>query len=33
MNYLKATQYEVGLLFHFGEKPAFKRKILTINHK
>ena len=33
MNYLKATQYEVGLLFHFGEKPSFKRKILTNKHK
>ena len=24
-NYLKATQYEVGLLFNFGPKPQHKR--------
>ena len=29
LNYLKATTYEVGLLFFFGEKPSFKRKIFT----
>jgi GxxExxY protein len=33
LNYLKATQYEVGLLLHFGEKPSFKRKVLTNNNK
>lgn len=27
LNYLKATQYEVGLLLNFGEKPDFKRKV------
>jgi len=26
LNYLKATPYEVGLLFNFGPKPDFKRK-------
>jgi GxxExxY protein len=28
MNYLKATRYEVGLLFNFGTEPRFVRKIL-----
>jgi GxxExxY protein len=27
LNYLNATLYEVGLLFNFGPKPTFKRKI------
>jgi GxxExxY protein len=27
INYLKATDIEVGLLFNFGKKPEFKRKI------
>lgn len=27
LNYLKATQYEVGLLLNFGPKPAFDRRI------
>ena len=27
INYLKATQIEVGLLFNFGPKPQFKRKV------
>lgn len=27
INYLKATQIEVGLLFNFGKEPEFKRKI------
>jgi GxxExxY protein len=26
LNYLKATPYEVGLLFNFGPKPEIKRK-------
>lgn len=26
LNYLKATEYEVGLLFNFGPKPKFVRK-------
>ena len=28
-NYLKATEYEVGLVLHVGVKPSFKRKIFT----
>lgn len=31
INYLKATNIEVGLLLHFGKKPIFKRKIFTNN--
>ena len=27
LNYLKATTFEVGLLFNFGYKPAFKRQV------
>ncbi|MFA6215059.1 MAG: GxxExxY protein [Patescibacteria group bacterium] len=27
LNYLKATEFEVGLLFNFGKQPQFKRKI------
>lgn len=34
LNYLKATPIEVGLLLNFGgEKPEFKRKILTNDRK
>jgi len=29
LNYLKATDVEVGLLLNFGPKPAFRRKIFT----
>ena len=29
LNYLKATEIEVGLLLNFGITPQFKRKILT----
>ncbi len=28
LNYLKATDKEVGLLLNFGKKPEFKRKVL-----
>jgi GxxExxY protein len=28
MDYLKATRFEVGLLFNFGPEPKFVRKIL-----
>ena len=28
-NYLRATNLEVGLLFHFGPKPRFERLIST----
>ncbi|HLF46613.1 MAG TPA: GxxExxY protein [Chitinophagaceae bacterium] len=27
LNYLKATEKEIGLLLNFGKKPQFKRKI------
>ena len=27
LNYLKATDKEVGLLLNFGKKPQFKRKV------
>lgn len=33
INYLKATDKEVGLLFHFGKKPSLKRKIYSNNLK
>lgn len=33
INYLKATEVEVGLLLNFGPKPKFKRKILTNDRK
>jgi len=29
INYLKATEIEVGLLLNFGEKPEFKRKVFS----
>lgn len=29
INYLKATNLEVGLLLNFGKKPEFKRKIFS----
>ena len=31
INYLKATEIEVGLLLNFGKQPQFKRKIFTNN--
>ena len=33
INYLKATEIEVGLLLNFGEEPKFLRKILTNDRK
>jgi GxxExxY protein len=33
LNYLKATNIEVGLLLNFGEKPQIKRFIFTNNRK
>ncbi len=33
INYLKATNVEVGLLFNFGANPEFKRKIMTNDKK
>jgi GxxExxY protein len=32
-NYLKATEIEVDLLFNFGKRAAFKRKVFTNNNK
>ena len=29
INYLKATEIEVGLLLNFGKKPEFRRKVFT----
>lgn len=31
VNYLRATNIEVGLLLNFGKKPEFKRKIFSNN--
>jgi GxxExxY protein len=33
INYLKATEIEVGLLLNFGKKPEFKRKVFSNKHK
>lgn len=33
LNYLKATDKEVGLLLNFGKKTEFKRLIFTNNRK
>lgn len=33
INYLKATNIEVGLLLNFGKKPEHKRKVLTSEFK
>jgi GxxExxY protein len=33
LNYLKATDKEVGLLLNFGKKPQFKRKIFQNENK
>lgn len=33
VNYLRATDKEVGLLLSFGKKPAFRRKVFTNNNK
>jgi len=32
LNYLKATNIEIGLLFNFGSKPEFKRYIFSNTH-
>ena len=29
INYLKATEMEIGILLNFGKRPEFKRKIFT----
>lgn len=33
INYLKATEIEVGLLLNFGEKPHVRRKLFTNDRK
>ena len=33
LNYLKATEIEVGLLLNFGPKPDFKRKVFDNTRK
>ena len=33
LNYLKATNYEVGLLLNFGKKPEIRRKIFQNIYK
>jgi len=33
INYLRATQIEVGLLLNFGTKPQHKRKVFTSDKK
>jgi len=33
LNYLKATEIEVGLLLNFGKKPEFKRKYFSNSNK
>ncbi|MER0439924.1 GxxExxY protein [Emticicia sp. W12TSBA100-4] len=33
INYLKATNMEVGLLLNFGKKPEFRRKVFENNRK
>ncbi len=32
INYLKATEIEVGLLLNFGKKPEIKRRVFSNNH-
>ncbi len=33
VNYLKATDIEVGLLLNFGKKPEIRRRVLTAEYK
>ena len=33
VNYLKATDIQVGMLLNFGPKPQFKRKVFTAEFK
>ena len=33
INYLKATEIEVGILLNFGKKPEFKRKVFSSEYK
>jgi GxxExxY protein len=33
INYLKATEIEVGLLLNFGKRPEFRRKVFSNSNK
>ena len=33
LNYLRATEYEVGLLLNFGPQPRFRRKVFDNDRK
>ena len=33
INYLKATEIEVGILLNFGKEPEFKRKVFSSEYK
>lgn len=33
INYLKATDIEIGMLLNFGKTPQFKRKVFSNNYK
>jgi GxxExxY protein len=33
LNYLRGTEMEIGLLFNFGKKPEFIRKVYSNNRK
>jgi len=33
MNYLKATEYEVGMILFFGERPSIRRKVFSNSKK
>lgn len=33
LNYLKATEIEVGLLLNFGPRPAYQRKVFDNERK
>jgi len=33
VNYLKATEIEVGILLNFGKKPQFRRKVFSTEFK
>jgi GxxExxY protein len=33
INYLKATNIEVGLLLNFGKEPQFRRKVFSNDRK
>jgi len=33
LNYLKATNFEVGILLNFGPKPEIKRKVFDNSRK